>query len=60
MALLLAMGGFLALLAVAGLPFIFLGMFGVLIGGGLLVGLHYVTWGWMLSHMREDDEEPPQ
>jgi hypothetical protein len=57
LAILAGMAGVLALLAAVGLPGPFLGIFGVFIGGGLVIGFHYVTWGWMASQWKDDDPE---
>ena len=58
-ALLLAMAGILGFLGAVGLPGVFIGVGLVFVGGGLLVGFHYVTWGWMMTHLRDEEDESP-
>lgn len=47
--------GFLAFLGVLTSGILFFGVLAVLLGLGGLVAFHYLTWGWWLSKMRDDE-----
>ncbi len=48
--------GILALIGFATMGLMFAGVLAVILGMGLMATLHYLTWGWWMSQLKDDDE----